>query len=85
MGFEPTDVLPPSVFKTDAINRTLPALLRMVGEAGFEPATSWFQTRHADQTALLPESSVSMAVSANHFTLCDFCLHCLLSMVPRIP
>jgi len=26
-----------------------------------------------------------MAVSANHFTLCDFCLHCLLSMVPRIP
>ena len=26
VGFEPTDVLPSSVFKTDAINRTLPPL-----------------------------------------------------------
>lgn len=27
----------------------------MVGVAGFEPATYWFQTSHANQTALHPE------------------------------
>lgn len=30
VGFEPTDVLPPAVFKTAAIDQTLPAFLRLV-------------------------------------------------------
>ena len=45
MGFEPTGVSPPAVFKTAAINQTLPTLL--VGETGFEPATLCSQSRRS--------------------------------------
>ena len=39
-----------------ALNMVLRAeILKMVGVAGFEPATLWSQTKCASQTALYPE------------------------------
>lgn len=47
VGFEPTELLHPSVFKTDAISRTLPPLpLKSMEErAGIEPARGWCPVR----------------------------------------
>lgn len=44
-GFEPAELLHPSVFKTDAINQTLPPLrIKLARELGLEPRTTVLET-----------------------------------------
>ncbi len=51
-------MLYPAELRTHCGKKKFPKELLKVGAAGFEPATSWSQTRRDDRTTLRPENFV---------------------------
>ena len=49
-------MLYPAELRTHCGKKKFPKELLKVGAAGFEPATSWSQTRRDDRTTLRPEN-----------------------------